>query len=183
MSKALLIYAPGSEDIEITAPADILTRGGVEVVRASLMDYTDITLAHGTKVVCDLSLKDLEKDSCFDVILVPGGMPGSRFCAQSGELIELLKKQKKAGRLIAAICAAPGYVLAGNGILGNAKATGYPGCTDNIKNCSNQGVEVSDDGLFITGKGPAFALQFGLKVLEKLQGAEIATQVAKGMLF
>ena len=183
MSKALLIYAQGSEDIEITAPADILTRGGVEVLRVALGPQKVVKLAHGTSVVCDLCLNEVAPDENFDVILVPGGMPGSLHCSQSAELISMLKKQKAAGRLIAAICAAPGFVLSRNGILENERATGYPGCDEEIKNCSGQGVEVSENGQFITAKGPAFAMLFGLKVLESLAGSETASKVAAGMLF
>ena len=181
MSRALLIYANGSEDIEITAPADILTRGGVEVVRAALGDHKEITLAHGTRVICDICLNEVEGE--FDLILVPGGMPGALYCSQSKTLISMLSEQKSKHRLIAAICAAPGYVLAKHVILNDEKATGYPGCDEEIKNCTGNGVEISEDGKIITGKGPAFAMQFALAVLKSLEGEEVARNVAKGMLF
>ncbi len=181
MSTALLIYANGSEDIEITASADVLSRGGVKVIKCALGESKEVTLAHGTRVICDAVLQDINEQ--YDVILIPGGLNGSLACQKNERLISMLKEQKKAGRIIAAICAAPGFVLAHNGILDNEEATGYPGCDEEIKNCTHAGVQVSKDGKFVTAKGPAFSMQFGLAVLKQLEGEKVANEVAAGMLF
>lgn len=181
MSKALLIYADGSEDIEITASADVLARGGVKVTKCALGDQKEVTLAHGTRVICDAVLAEIDGD--YDVILIPGGLNGSLACQRNERLIAKLQEQKKAQRIIAAICAAPGFVLAHNGILENEQATGYPGCDEEIKNCTHAGVQRSEDGRFITAKGPAFSMQFALAVLRELEGNEVAKSVATGMLF
>ena len=181
MKKDLPIYANGSEDIEITATADVLARGGIAVVHAALGDNCEVKLAHGTRVHCDLCLKDA--DDRYDVIVIPGGLQGALDCSKDETLLKLLHAQKESGRLIAAICAAPGFVLARNGILENERATGYPGCDDEIKNCTGKGVEISENGQFITGKGPAFSMQFALAVLKQLEGPVITEKVAEGMLF
>ena len=184
MKKALLIYAHGSEDLEITATADVLNRGGVAVTRAALNDELSkqVTLAQGTVVVCDCNLNEVKDD--FDIIVIPGGLAGSEHCRDSHLLIEKLKNQKAAGRLIAAICAAPGFVLQTHGLLqGGVKATCYPGCNDaGIEGLCADGVVYDEKAKIITGKGPGFAVAFALKILEVLAGKATRDQVAKGML-
>ncbi len=181
MKKALVIYANGSEDMEVTAITDVLSRGNVAVTKAAVADSgCTVSLAHGTTVICDKNILDCKDD--YDVIAIPGGLTGATNCRDCDLLISMLKKQKQEKRLIAAICAAPGFVLAHHGLIIDEKATGYPGCADNIKNYTNKGVEISDDHLIITGKGPAFAIDFALAILKELQGEECMQQVAKGML-
>lgn len=182
MKKALLVYANGSEDIEITATADVLSRGGVSVTKAALAanGALEVKLAHGTRVSCDVNLQDVTDR--FDVIVIPGGLQGSLDCAKDAHLIAMLREQKESGRLIAAICAAPGFVLAKNGIIEGERATGYPGCEEGIENYTGAGVEISENGLLVTGKGPGFSMQFGLAVLKQLEGPVVAEKVAAGML-
>ncbi len=183
MTTALVCYADGSEDLEVTAAADILARGGIAVTKAAVVkEGLQVTLAHGTQVICDKNIADCK--ASFDVIVIPGGLPGSEHCRDCPILIPLLKEQRAAGRWIAAICAAPGFVLAHHGIIDDkVKATGYPGCTDGITNYTAEGVTVDDGAKIVTGKGPAFALDFGFAILECLQGKETADQVKSGMLY
>ena len=135
MTCALIVYANGSEDMEVTAITDILNRGVVKVTKAALNDDggLKVTLAHGTMVVCDKNLNDCSDD--YAVIAIPGGLVGAENCRDSKVLIKKLQEQKAKGGYIAAICAAPGFVLGTHGLVGAAKATGYPGCADNIENC------------------------------------------------
>lgn len=183
MPTALLIYANGSEDLEITAPADILNRGGVKVTKCALTDdgSAKVTLAHGTTVCCDVSIGSCEGD--FDIIVVPGGMPGTAHCRDNEKLVALLKAQQAAGRYIAAICAAPGFVLAHHGILTEEKATGYPGCEQEIRNYTGAGVEHARQSRIITAKGPGYAIDFALEILEALTNRENADRVADGLLY
>lgn len=184
MKTALLIYANGSEDLEITAAADVLSRGGVAVTRAALTadGSKTVTLAQGTSVVCDVAVQNVDND--FDAIVIPGGLKGSENCRDSAELVAKLKAQKAAGRLIAAICAAPGFVLQTHGLLaGGVKATCYPGCNDKaIEGLSTDGVVYDAAANILTGKGPGFAVPFALKILEVLAGSQVRNSVAKGML-
>ena len=179
MPTALLIYANGSEDLEITAPADVLSRGGVRVIKCALTQdgSRQVTLAHGTTVCCDLCKGE------FDVVVVPGGMPGTVHCRDNEKLVSLLKTQQKAGKYIAAICAAPGFVLAHHGILTTEKATGYPGCEMEIRNYTGNGVEHDSQSRIITAKGPGFAIDFALEILEALTSKENADNVAQGLLY
>lgn len=184
MKTALLMYAHGSEDLEITASADILNRGGVRVTRVAVNDdgSKTVILAHGTIVVCDVNVHDVK--GTYDAIVIPGGLAGSEHCRDSHVLVQLLKQQKAEGRLIAAICAAPGFVLQTHGILaGGVRATCYPGCNDSgIEGLQPDGVVYDEAANVVTGKGPGFALDFALKILEILAGKETRDRVAAGML-
>lgn len=184
MAVALVAYADGSEDMEVTAVASVLARGGVEVVRCAVnkTGSKEVTLSHGTRVICDLSVSEAA-DRTFDMIVLPGGLKGAENCAANETLTAMLKAQKAAGRYVAAICAAPGFVLDKHGIIGEAKATGYPGCSDGIKNYTGTGTCIDADAKIVTGKGPAFAIDFGLACLSVLVSAEVLSQVKSGMLY
>lgn len=182
MPKALVAYANGSEDMEATAVASILCRGGVEVTRAAVVrEGKEVVLSHGQRTVCDANIADC-KDQ-YDIIVIPGGLEGSQNCANCPVLTELLKAQQAAGRYIGAICAAPGFVLAHHGLVGEAQATGYPGCSDNIKNYTGEGTTIDAGAKLVTGKGPAFAIDFGLACLSVLVPTETLEQVKAGMLY
>lgn len=183
MTTALVCYADGSEDIEVTAITDILNRGGVKVVKAAVAESgrTTVTLAHGSVITTDKNIADCT--DTYDLIAIPGGLAGSEACRDCEILINKLKSQKNAGRYIGAICAAPGFVLSTHGLIGNARATGYPGCkTDTIINYCTDGVVTDSDARLVTGQGPAYALDFALALLEALEGKDVADKVAGSML-
>lgn len=119
----------------------------------------------------------------FDVVILPGGMPGTTTLVNSALVGEVLKAQESAGRFIAAICAAP-LALSSHKIGLGKSITSYPSVKDKLtadfKYIDDQ-IVVQDDKL-ITSQGPGTAFQFGLKITEALVGAEKAKQVAKGML-
>ena len=116
MKTALILYTDGTGDIEVTAALDVLHRGGVKITTAAVTDESSrmVPLAHGTVVVCDTNIDELEGE--YDLIVIPGG-PGTRNMAQNGKVIDLLKDQKAKGKLIGAICAAPGVVLYSHGLI------------------------------------------------------------------
>lgn len=183
MTTALVAYANGSEDMEVTAVASILARGGVKVIRAAITadGSREVELSHGTKVLCDKNIAECTET--YDMIVIPGGLTGSQNCAASAPLVAKLKEQKAAGRYIAAICAAPGFVLEHHGLIGDARATGYPGCSDNIRNYTGEGTTIERDAHIVTGRGPAYAIEFGLACLEVLVTPEVLKQVKGGMLY
>lgn len=184
MVRALVAYANGSEDMEVTSVASILERGGVKVTRAAITTdgSTTVTLAHGTVVKCDANISAL-KGETFDIIALPGGLDGATNCANNADLVEMLKAQQAAGRYVAAICAAPGFVLAKHGLITDGPATGYPGCSDNIKNYTGAGTTIDQQHKVVTGKGPAFSIDFGLACLSVLVDAETLAKVKAGMLY
>ncbi|KAK2197525.1 bifunctional Class I glutamine amidotransferase-like/DJ-1-PfpI [Babesia duncani] len=113
--------ADGSEDIEFVTIVDVLRRAGVSTFVASVSQSQKLVLAHGTTIIANHLIKDMT-GRVFDLIVVPGGLPGSTNCAESGDLIAMLKEQKASGRLYGAICAAPALVLGAKGILDDETA-------------------------------------------------------------
>lgn len=183
MIRALVAYANGSEDMEVTSVASILDRGGVKCVRAAITSdgSTMVTLAHGTKVECDANIASLANEK-FDMIVMPGGLEGSTNCSNNEVLISMIKQQQSEGRFVAAICAAPGFVLAKHGLI-HGPATGYPGCSDNIQQYTGAGTTIDQQNKLVTGKGPAFSIDFGLACLSVLVDADTLAKVKSGMLY
>ena len=182
MSKALIVYTQGTEDIESTAVLDILKRGGVNVVTASVSADGSrlVNLAHGSTLLCQQNIEDVNED--FDLIVVPGG-PGTKSYSGCQKLIDMLKSQKEKKGLIGAICAAPGFILYSCGILKNTeKASTYPGCECGAK-FSEKPVSVNPEENIITGRGPNYAIPFALELLKALEGEAKAKEVADGILF
>ena len=116
MQTALIPVAQGNEDIEVIALIDVLRRGGLQVVVASLDDQEVVTLMKGTRLVVDAALQSV-LDQPWDVIAVPGGIPGAMNLAESSPLRERLQRQHLSGGVVAAICLAPALVLKPAGVL------------------------------------------------------------------
>ncbi|GIX64090.1 DJ-1, putative [Babesia caballi] len=172
---AMVAVANGSEDIEFVTVVDVLHRARVLVTVASVHEEKTVAMAHGTKVVADKTIEEVA-DTIFDLIVVPGGLPGSTHCAESATLMKMLRAQRDAKRLYAAICAAPAVVLGAGGILdGETAAVGYPGFEDAIPNIGTGRVCVS--GRCITSRGPGTAMEFALKLVEVLCGTQIKDQL------
>ncbi len=177
--KALVAVADGIEEIETVCIIDVLRRAGVEVVVASAANQ-NITASRGTKIVADTTIAAC-KTQIFDLIVLPGGMPGAEHLRDCSELVSMLKEQKNSGRFYAAICASPAVVFAAHKLLTGRKATCYPAMQSRLENCiPNQNVVV--DGNCITSQGPGTAIEFALKLAELLVGKNKAQEVARAML-
>lgn len=176
--KILIALADGVEEIETIAPADILRRAGAEVTLAAVANL-DITAACETKIVADKSI-----DSClnetYDLIVLPGGMPGAEHLRDSAELTALLKRQHAENRYLAAICASPVVVLQHHGLLDGLRATCHPALFGELKNGVNERVVV--DKNCITSQGPGTAIEFGLKLVEILFNKDRAAKLKKSMV-
>ena len=179
MKKALVPLADGFEDIEAVSIVDVLRRGGVEVVTASLSDGPAVRSAHGIQMVADALLPDvLEKE--YDAIILPGGGEGTQNLSECGPLLERLRRQKASGGFVCAICAAP-TVLERAEVLDDESVTCYPSCTPQMGR-SVESVPVIADGQVITGQGPGAAMLFALVVLAHLTDERTAHGVANGMI-
>lgn len=178
--KALLVLAEGFEEIEASAPMDILRRAEVELTVAGLFSR-EVAGAHDIKFVADKTLDEAGED--YDAVVFPGGLPGAENLANSEKVKTLIKKLHQKGKIIAAICASPAFVLAPLGILKGKRVTGYPGTEGKFAQDTQVSAEaVTVDGNIITAKGPAFALEFGLKIAELLAGKEKADSVKSRLL-
>ena len=177
--KVLVPLADGAEELEAVTIIDVLRRAGARVTVAGI-GSREITGAHGIKFTADTPISDCLHET-FDLIALPGGMPGAEHLRDSKELTQLLKAQTSAGRKVAAICAAPAVALAAHGLLGK-KATCYPGFEGKLGDGVFSPERVVVDGSCITSKGPGTALEFALTLAALLFGQEKADEVAKGML-
>jgi len=178
--RALIPIADGSEDIETATLIDVLRRAKVDVVVASIHDRKMVTAARKTRIEADQLLTECV-DEAFDLIALPGGMPGAQHLADDERLVERLHRQRREGGWYAAICAAPGVVLAPNGLLEGRVATAHPGFQDKLPDQGRVGDTVVVDQNCITSQGPGTALEFALTLVEKLYGRRHREAVAAPM--
>lgn len=179
--RALIAVADGVEDIETITLIDVLRRAEVEVVVASIENRRMFTCARGTRVTADTMLVDVLAQD-FDLIVLPGGMPGAERLGAHEPLAEKVREQARAGRLFAAICAAPAMALQPYGVLRQRRMTCYPAFSDRLAGCTYVDQPVVVDGNCITSQGPATAQEFALTLVEQLAGRASRRSVAEAML-
>jgi 4-methyl-5(b-hydroxyethyl)-thiazole monophosphate biosynthesis len=181
MPRVLVPLAAGFEEIEAITLVDLLRRAGIEVHTASLAERT-VTGSHGITVTADLLLEQVRATD-YDMIALPGGMPGADHLKHDPRVISLLRQFAQSGRYTAAICAAPG-VLAHAGLLEGRVATSYPGF---LRADSAPGIRLLEeavvvDGKVVTSRGPGTAMEFALTLIELLAGAEVRQRVQGALL-
>jgi protein deglycase len=176
MPRVLIPLAEGFEELEAVTLIDLLRRAGVEVVTAGLQPGP-VTASRKTVLVPDSTL-DAEMSAEFDMVVLPGGLPGATHLEADQRVLEILRRQARDGRYSAAICAAP-KVLARAGLLDGKMATAYPGSLspDEFPGVDLVDVPVVVDGRVATSRGPGTAMDFALRLVELLCGAERRAQV------
>lgn len=177
MARVLVPLATGCEELEAVTIIDLLRRAEIDVVTAGL-EPGPIRASRGTILLPDKLLDEVIEEQ-FDLVVLPGGLPGTDYLDQDTRIRQILINTHVQGRVIAAICAAP-KVLANAGLLDNRKATAYPGVLDpklfpQIE-VTTQAVEI--DGNIITSKGPGTAMDFALTLIECLCGVDTKETVA-----
>lgn len=179
MAKVIIPLADGFEEIEAITIVDVLRRAGIDVTVAGLHSGS-IEGAHRVNVVPDTTI-DMITSADFDMIVLPGGQPGSDNLNADERVKALIRDFYLKGKLTGAICAAP-YVLAGAGILEGKKATSYPSYSGKLGGAIYQEKTVVEDGKIITSRGPGTAVYFALAIIERLIGREKADAVKESML-
>jgi len=177
----LLPIANGSEEMEAIIIADVLRRADADVTIASTEDQPQVVCSRGVQIMADKLIKDCLNEE-YDLVVLPGGMPGAERLRDSQELSQILQNQKARGKPLAAICAAPQVVLDTQGLLEGKKATAHPAFSGELHN--QEAVEqrvVVDDGV-ITSRGPATALEFALTLVSYLHGTEKMNEVAEPLV-
>ena len=169
MPRVLVPLAPGFEELEAVTIVDLLRRAGIEVVTAGLADGP-VRASRGVVVLPDATLDQVADDD-FDMIALPGGLPGADHLNADPRIHSLLRRTAAAGGYAAAICAAP-KVLADAGLLDGRQATGYPGVLDrlNLPRTELLHRAVVTDGRVVTSRGPGTAMDFALELIERLLG-------------
>lgn len=185
---ALVFLAQGFEEIEGLTAVDVLRRAGVAVTTVAIPPYDAenpgvVDGAHHVPVRADILWEEMASHQA-DWLILPGGLPGSNHLAEFTPLIELLKAQMEAGRGVAAICAAPAFVLGTWNMLKGRSWTGYPGCEQGLTDTHyRRGESVVVDANLITGEGPAKALPWALTIAQAAVGEDKAREVASAMLY
>ena len=163
MAKVYEFLANGFEEIEALAPVDIFRRGGLEVKTVSVTGSELVESSHGVTVKADLLFEDGDFTDA-DLLMLPGGMPGSANLNAHEGVRNALKAHYDAGKRVAAICAAP-MVLGSIGILEGKRATCSPGFQTYLTGATYTGNLFEEDGLVTTGEGPAASLPYAYHIL------------------
>ena len=179
--KVCVFLADGFEEIEGLTVVDLLRRAGITVTTASITGQKMIHGAHGIDVQADTQIEEVDfKEQ--DMLVLPGGMPGTIHLGEHAGVCDTVKAFDKAGKWIAAICAAP-TVFGNLGLLAGRKATCYPGMQGELV-CGaylTDSVVVSDH--IITSRGMGTAIDFALKLIEVLSDAETAAKIGKSIVY
>jgi len=181
MKKVLVPLAQGCEELEAITIMDLLTRAGIEVVSAGLDDQP-VKCSRNTLIIPSTTLDNVLNDD-FDLIVLPGGLPGANYLRDDERVIELLKRQSEKNKYIGAICAAP-KVLASAGLLDNKRVTSFPNVLKdlNLTNTDITDTAIEHDGNILTSRGPGTAMDFSLKLISLLLGADKADIVRQQMV-
>ncbi|MDJ0781189.1 MAG: DJ-1/PfpI family protein [Desulfosarcinaceae bacterium] len=181
MTKRVLVpIADGTEEMEAVIIIDVLRRAGADVTVASV-GKPQVTASRGVKLVADTTIEAC-RDSVFDLIVLPGGIPGAEHLRDSAVLVSMLKRQRSAKRWYGAICAAPAVVLAHHGLLEEGGATCHPSFAQLLPEASRIDQAVVKTGHCVTSQGPGTAMRFALELTALLFGRTAAQTVAAGMV-
>ena len=179
MKNIAILLEDGFEEIEAIVPIDVLRRLGFNLVLAG--KTAKVAGAHSVKIETDALISELKSED-LDAIILPGGLPGSTNLRDNSDVIKLVSEMYSAGKLVAAICAAP-IVLAEAGIMHGAKCTGYP--MDMLKKALSDANytagRIEQDGNIITGKGPGAAFEFAVAIASCLGKQAQARSLMKSM--
>ncbi|MDA8094332.1 MAG: DJ-1/PfpI family protein [Betaproteobacteria bacterium] len=181
MSRVLVPLASGFEDLEAVTIVDVLRRAGIEVVTAGLQPGL-VEGSRKTRVQPDTLIDDVLEQE-FDMIALPGGMPGAKNLRDDVRIQSLLGRMARDGRYTAAICAAP-IALAQAGVLDGKRVTSFPGFLDRVPIPGGRYVEeaVVVDGKVVTSRGPGTAMDFALELVRLLVGTEVRNRVEAGLV-
>ena len=181
--KAYIFLADGFEDIEGLTVVDLLRRAGIDIKTVSIKETTQIQTSHGITMLTDTTFAETDFADA-DMLVLPGGMPGTKYLAGYKPLTDLLTDFNNKGKKIAAICAAPS-VFSGLGFLKDRKATSYPSFMEIL---SKDGAVTSEDSVVVDGnittsRGLGTAVDFALSLISQLENEEKAKEIAESVVY
>jgi len=181
MSTVAVFLAEGFEEIEALTVVDLCRRAGIDTPMVSVMDDKTVKGSHSIPIVADKFLTDVEFEKV-DMIVLPGGMPGTLNLEKCGLLMEQVKAFYAKGKYISAICAAP-TVFAHLGLLEGRNACCYPSMEEDMAGAkvSRNPVEISEH--VTTSRGMGTAMDLGLAIVERFKGKEIADKLAEAVVY
>ena len=174
--RVAVFLAEGMEEIEALTVVDLLYRAGIPCDTVSITNTNAVASSHDVTIVCDTEISNTHFDfDAYDMIVLPGGMPGTTHLGECDDLTEQVTRFVSDGRQVAAICAAP-TILAKLGVLEGRHATCFPGAI-------LEQDEVVIDGNITTSKGMGTAIPFGLAIVAHYRGQEFADDLARKIVF
>lgn len=181
MKKTAMLFANGFEEVEALTVVDLLRRAEIVCDIVALDGASEVTGSHGIAVRADKAFDAVSVDG-YDALLLPGGQPGTTNLGNDERVLALLREFNCAGKLTAAICAAP-TVLAKAGLLDGKRATCYPGLEDKLTGATPSAESVVEDGTVITSRGVGTAIPFALVLVAYLESLERADALAKAIVY
>ena len=181
MEKVSIFLADGFEEIEGLTVVDLLRRAGINAETVSVAGKLDVAGAHGISVKADVLFEEADFSDT-DMLVLPGGMPGTVHLKEHKGLEKLLIDFYNQEKYIGAICAAPG-ILGGLGLLKGRRACSYPSVEDKLEGAYVVQDPVTVDGRVITSRGRGTAMAFGLALIAEARGAEKAEEIRKSVLY
>lgn len=182
MSKVYVFLADGFEEIEGLMVVDLLRRAGISLTTVSIMGRACVTGRSNISVMADCLFEDVASFEDGEMLVLPGGMPGTTYLEEYKPLQELIRAYDKQGKRLAAICAAP-TVYGKMGLLDGKEATCYPGMEEMLLGAKASADKFVTDGNYTTSRGLGTALEFSLELIRLLTDAETAEKVAKSVVF
>lgn len=182
MKKVAIFMADGFEEIEGLTVVDILRRAGISIDMVSIKDTYEVTGSHNITVKTDKLLVNVQQDDSYDMLVMPGGMPGTRNLEASEGLMNMLDRYYQDGHNIAAICAAP-TVFGHRGYLKGRKGVCYPGMEDQLTGAQVLYDPAITDGNVTTGRGMGTAIDFALEILDVLGEGKTSDEIAKAIVY
>lgn len=168
------------EEVEALTVVDLLRRAGHDVETVSVSSTHHVGGAHSVVIKTDFTVDEIWFKT-FDMLVLPGG-GGFKNLEKCDLLMKYVKKFNTEGKYLAAICAAPS-ILGRAGILEGKRATCFPGYEEELKGATFTGAEAEWDGNVITGRSAGCAVPFTLKIIEALDGAEAAKDMAEKICY
>lgn len=181
MSRLAVFFAQGYEEIEALTVVDICRRGGVETDMVSVTGESEVTGSHGISVKMDKKMEEVDFEE-YDMIVLPGGMPGTKNLEAHQGLMSRVDEFYAKGKYIAAICAAPS-IFGHRGILKGKRACSYPSFESHLEGAEVTSGPVEISGNVITSRGMGTAIDFGLAILRIFSGEEKAEELAMGIVY
>jgi len=182
MARVLIPLATGCEELEAVTLIDLLRRAGITVITASLTDQQQVKASRGVRLTAETTLDRVIHDD-FDMLVLPGGMPGAANLNDDPRIHAMIKKLNLNNKAIGAICAAP-MVLAHSGLLNGKTATCYPGMLNKEDwpeiSLEDKGVVI--DGNVLTSRGPGTAMDFALAIIEFLTDQDTRNTVESALV-
>jgi 4-methyl-5(b-hydroxyethyl)-thiazole monophosphate biosynthesis len=177
MAKVYIFLADGYEEIEGLTVVDLLRRASIDITMVSITGNINVTGSHQITTLADVLFDEVDYSDA-DMLVLPGGMPGTKNLLEHKGLDQLLKEFHAKGKQLAAICAAP-RVLGTKGILIGKQATCYPGNEEDLLGAQVVNTSVVTDGNITTSKGMGTAIDFSLSLIRTLKGEEESAKIAK----